>query len=144
MKKEERFRQRKGVLRTSHLDLPHGCSRIQMALVSGGAQGREQARGNGSAAQKGDVGLGSICVQKPSCPFSYVREIASPQVAGQLSPRGTCLASVGKDKTVDKIKEGVFFRGNMAPGEQGLGLDLLSVELWLFADCYFVWQTPFS
>lgn len=68
----------------------------------------------------------------------------SPQAAGQLSPRGTCLASVGNDKTFCKIKGGVFSKGNMAPGEQGLGLDLLSVDRWLFVDWYFYCKLLFS
>ena len=108
-----------------------------MALVSGATPRRERAWGNGSAAQRGEVVFGHICVQKRSCPFSSVRETTSPQVAGQLSLRGTCLASVGNDKTLCKIKGGVFFKGNMAPGEQGLGLDLLSVDRWLSVDWYF-------
>lgn len=114
-----------------------------MALVSGATPRRERAWGNGSAAQRGEVVFGSICRQKRSCPFSSVRETTSPQAAGQLSPRGTCLASVGNDTTLCKIKGGVFSKGNMAPGEQGLGLDLLSVDRWLFVVGIFIENSYF-
>ena len=60
-------------------------------------------------------------MQKCSCPFSSVRETTCPQVASQLSPRGTCLAFAGKDKTLHKINSEVYFKGNMAPREQGQG-----------------------
>lgn len=32
----------------------------------------------------------------------------------------------------------------MAPGEQGLGLDVLSVDRWLFVDWYFYGKLLFS
>lgn len=44
----------------------------------------------------------------------------SPQVVGQLFPRRTCLVSVGKAKTLLKIRGRVFLKRGMAPREQGL------------------------
>lgn len=53
-------------------------------------------------------------------------ETTSPQVASQLSPRGTCLAFAGKDKTVHKINGEVYFKWEHGPREQGRGLDALA------------------
>ena len=50
-------------------------------------------------------------------------------MAGQLSPRGTCLAFAGKDKIFHKINGEVYFKENMPLESRDRGLDALGLSM---------------
>lgn len=92
-------------------------------------QRREQTWGNGPAAQRGDIEVGIVCVQKHSCPLpSSLRETMSPQVAGQMFLRGLVWHLWGKPGHPSKSGAGFALRGicSVRAGTDGLGLLLVN------------------
>lgn len=99
-------------------------------LVAGRAQRNAQegaSLGQWAGCPEGDVAIGSVCVQSSCPPLFSLRETMSPQVASQLSPRGACLASVGKPRHFSKSGAGFSLR-KIWLLKQGLGLSLLSAD----------------